>query len=90
MISQLEHKLDEVIKTIKTLEGHLTANDKKVVKHLIDNKIWKGRVGKKDWYIADLGKNKYEVTYVIKDRGKWPVAGSPLQMSTYKHTVVVK
>ena len=75
---------------IKVLSGHLTATDKRAVKHMIEKEIWKGRVGKSDWFIKDLGKGKYDITQKIKDKGLVPVAGTKFRISTYKSTIEVK
>ena len=50
----------------------------------------KGRVGKSDWFIKDLGKGKYDITQKIKDKGLVPVAGTKFRISTYKSTIEVK
>jgi phage-related tail protein len=75
---------------IKVLSGHLTTTDKRAVKHMIEKEIWKGRVGKSDWFIKDLGKGKYDITQKIKDKGLVPVAGTKFRISTYKSTIEVK
>jgi hypothetical protein len=77
---KLKDLLSEI--RIKVLSGHLTVTDKRAVKHMIEKKIWKGRVGKSDWFIKDLGK--------IKDKGLVPVAGTKFRISTYKSTIEVK
>ena len=43
---------------IKVLSGHLTAKDKKIVKQMLDKKMDSGRVGKADYFIKNLGKEK--------------------------------
>ena len=85
-------KLKDLLKEIriKVLSGHLTATDKRAVKHMIEKEIWKGRVGKSDWFIKDLGKGTYDITQKIKDKGLVPVAGTKFRISTYKSTIEVK
>jgi hypothetical protein len=85
-------KLKDLLKEIriKVLSGHLTATDKRAVKHMIEKEIWKGRVGKSDWFIKDLGKGKYDITQKIKDKGLVPVAVTKFRISTYKSTIEVK
>ena len=73
---------------IKVLSGHLTARDKQIVKHLLDKGLDSGRVNKKDWFIKDLGKGKYEVMHKVKERGIGLGAG--LVLRTYKSKILVK
>ena len=73
---------------IKVLSGHLTARDKQIVKHLLDKGLDSGRVNKKDWFIKDLGKGKYEVIEKAKERGIGLGAG--LVLRTHKSQILVK
>jgi len=73
---------------IKVLDGHLTAKDKKVVKHLLDKGLDSGKVGKSEYYIKDLGKGKYEVIEKAKERGIGLGAG--LVLRTHKSKILVK
>ena len=83
---KLKDILNEI--RIKVLDGHLTTKDKKVVKHFLDKGLDKGRVGKSDYWIKDLGKGKYEVIQKVKERGIGLGAGMVLR--TYKSRILVK
>ena len=83
---KLKDILNEI--RIKVLNGHLTTKDKKVVKHFLDKGLDKGRVGKSDYFMKDLGKGKYEVTQKVKERGIGLGAG--LILRTYKSKILVK
>lgn len=70
---------------MKTLTGHLTATDKKVIKAMLDAKIMAGKVGKKNYFLS-LENDTYTVKIQQKDRGLIPVVGSELRISTYTST----
>jgi hypothetical protein len=70
---------------ISILEGHLTPQDKKVVKYMLDNKMKAGKVGKKHFTIIPFSGNTYQLLIKVKDRGLIPCAGSQLRISFYKH-----
>jgi hypothetical protein len=78
------------VKSIKILDGHLTASDKKSVKALLDSGQMSGKVSKKNYFLKPTGGGVIEVTQVVKDRGLMPVPGSPLRMSTYKSRIQVE
>ena len=83
---KLKDILNEI--RIKVLDGHLTTKDKKVVKHFLDKGLDKGRVGKSDYFMKDLGKGKFEVIQKVKERGIGLGAG--LILRTYKSKILVK
>ncbi|MBT4206996.1 hypothetical protein HOE22_01485 [Candidatus Woesearchaeota archaeon] len=85
---KLKDLLNEI--KIKVLDGHLTATDKRAIKHMIEKQIWKGRVGKSDWFIKELGNGKYDITQKVKDKGLVPVAGTKFRISTYISKILVK
>ncbi len=73
---------------IKVLSGHLTALDKKVVKQMLDKKMESGRVKKTDYFIKDIGGDKYEITQRKMDTGIGIGAGKVLR--NYKSKIQVK
>ena len=73
---------------IKVLSGHLTAKDKKVVKQMLDKKMDSGRVGKADYFIKDLGNNKYEITQRMMDVGIG--IGAKKVLRNYKSKIQIK
>ena len=73
---------------IKVLSGHLTAKDKKVVKQMLDKKMDSGRVGKADYFIKDLGNNKYEITQRMMDAGIG--IGAKKVLRNYKSKIQIK
>ena len=73
---------------IKVLSGHLTALDKKVVKQMLDKKMESGRVKKTDYFIKDIGGDKYEITQRKMDTGIGIGAGKVLR--NYKSEIQVK
>jgi hypothetical protein len=73
---------------IKTLSGHLTANDKKSIKILLNLGLSDGRNGKGTYFLTKNA-DFYTVKKCIKDRGLIPVSGSSLRISTYISTFVV-
>jgi len=73
---------------IKVLSGHLTAKDKKIVKQMLDRKMDSGRVGKADYFIKDLGKDKYEITQRMMDAGIG--IGAKKVLRNYKSKIQVK
>tara|TARA_X000001036_G_scaffold274710_1_gene255162 strand:- start:462 stop:1076 length:615 start_codon:yes stop_codon:yes gene_type:complete len=83
-------KLKDLISEIKikVLSGHLTAKDKKVVKQMLDKKMDSGRVGKADYFIKDLGNNKYEITQRMMDAGIG--IGAKKVLRNYKSKIQIK
>ena len=83
-------KLKDLISEIKikVLSGHLTAKDKKVVKQMLDKKMDSGRVGKADYFIKDLGNNKYEITQRMMDAGIG--IGAKKVLRNYKSNIQIK
>tara|TARA_R100001129_G_scaffold37936_3_gene25539 strand:+ start:9683 stop:10642 length:960 start_codon:yes stop_codon:yes gene_type:complete len=73
---------------IKVLSGHLTAKDKKIVKQMLDRKMDSGRVGKADYFIKNLGKDKYEITQRMMDAGIG--IGARKVLRNYKSKIQVK
>ena len=73
---------------IKVLSGHLTAKDKKVVKQMLNKKMDSGRVGKADYFIKDLGNNKYEITQRMMDAGIG--IGAKKVLRNYKSKIQIK
>lgn len=73
---------------IKVLSGHLTTKDKKVVKQMLDKKMDSGRVGKADYFIKDLGNNKYEITQRMMDAGIG--IGAKKVLRNYKSKIQIK
>ena len=73
---------------IKVLSGHLTAKDKKIVKQMLNRKMDSGRVGKADYFIKNLGKDKYEITQRMMDAGIG--IGARKVLRNYKSKIQVK
>ena len=71
---------------IEIIDGYLTASEKKVVKHMLDNEISAGKAGKRNFFIVDKGEYT-EVKIKVIDRGLIPCPGSPLRTTTYKHRI---
>lgn len=69
---------------IKVIEGHLTPQDKKAVKYMLENKMKAVKAGKKHFAIIPFSENTYQLLIKVKDRGLIPVPGSELRISFYK------
>ena len=74
---------------ISTKSGHLTTKDKRVIAHMIDQKMTSGKSGRKTFYLSNEG-DLWTVRKVQKDHGMIPVPGSILRESVYTSTFTVK
>jgi len=68
---------------MKTIEGHLTATNKKHIKALMDAKMTCGKVNSIIYHLKQENE-VYTVTIEKKDRGLIPVPGSELRVSKSK------
>lgn len=69
---------------MKIIKGHLTAKDKQVVRHFLENGITEGRVGRTDFHLSEK-EGVYTLKKRKKDRGMCPVPGSKLRLRTTTH-----
>lgn len=53
---------------IKVLKGHLTQQQKKAIKAIINHGLKIGKVGRTNYKIVALQNNQYKVTIAIKER----------------------
>jgi len=68
---------------MKTLSGHLTASEKKIISQIIQNKWGYGKVGLKTFFVNKNKDENYNIRIDVKDRGLIPCPGSKLRISTY-------
>jgi hypothetical protein len=73
---------------MKSIKGHLTANEKKAIKAILDAGLLHATVGRKTYLIAKEG-HEYTAKITVKDRGLIPCPGSQLRISTYNHRFVL-
>jgi len=78
----------KTIGIMKVIEGHLTENDKKSIKAIMDKGLMSGKVGKSTYHITK-GVERFHVSKCKIDRGMIPVEGSKLRLSIYKSIFTV-
>jgi hypothetical protein len=84
-------QFDAAFKTVTYDKGkdHLTAIEKSAILAMLNQGVYEGKVGKKNYKIEEQGKG-YMVSIQEMTRGLVPVPGSPLRSSVRKVLVSVK
>lgn len=67
---------------MKVLSGHLTQNERKIIKQMIDQGLTQAQAGRKFYRINQDG-NEYQAEISQRDRGIGLI-GSELRVSTYR------
>lgn len=68
---------------LSTVTGHLTQTEKKHIAHLITNKMFQGKINRKNYFLTSLGNGLYSVT-IMERYIKW--IGEDPKMHTAMHT----
>ena len=67
--------------------GHLTAQQIKVVKVMLSQRLTKGRVGRTDYHIQPTAEHQYKITKVINERH---CIGADLKPTAYTAYITIK